>query len=280
MCLLPVIKKMLCAALAAAGIFVGGGFALADSPRPILVMIDPGHGGCDAGAVGPKEAAPKKGAKPPHRLVEKKIALQLAKLLGEQLESRGCAVQYTRTADVDVPLYDRSRAANEIGADIFVSLHFNANANKKAKGSEVYFLSMGPVEQYLQDLAKAENEHGDFSSGGSGEIDFVAGILDDLAQYSFLQESERMAVFIQSELNRLDGIRERGVKQAPFAVLRTAAMPAVLVETAFISNPLEAAKLRDPAFLKSAAQAIANGIQFYIDSAGNGRVRRKTSILP
>jgi N-acetylmuramoyl-L-alanine amidase len=278
MCLLSIIKQSLCAALAAAGIFAGGIFALAEAPRPMLVMIDPGHGGHDAGAVGPKETAQKKGAKAPQRLVEKKIALQLAKLLGEQLESRGCAVLYTRTADVDVPLYERSRTANEIGADIFVSLHFNANASKKAKGSEVYFLSMGPVDKYLQDLAEAENEHGHVNSGAHGEIDFVSGILDDLAQQAFLQESERMAVFIQSELNRLDGIKERGVKQAPFAVLRTAAMPAVLVETAFISNPLEAAKLRDPAFLRAAAKAIANGIQGYIDSAGNGRVRRKTTI--
>jgi N-acetylmuramoyl-L-alanine amidase len=87
-----------------------------------------------------------------------------------------------------------------------------------------------------------------------------------------------MAVYIQSELNRLAGIKERGVKQAPFAVLRVAAMPAVLVETAFISNPAESAKLRNPAFLKSAAAAIADGIQRYIESAGNGRTRRKAAV--
>jgi N-acetylmuramoyl-L-alanine amidase len=247
---------------------------LADAPRPIAVMIDPGHGGFDTGALGPKEAAKNKGVKPPERLVEKRVALQLAKLLGEQLKNKGYAVSYTRTADVAVPLLERAKAANEAGVDIFVSLHFNACRDKSARGSEVFFLSLGPVDQELQALADNENGPGEPSL----ETDIVAGILEDLAQKAYLHESERMAVHIQTELNRLAGIKERGVKQAPFAVLRAAAMPAVLVETVFISNPAEAAKLRSPAFLNSAAAAIAAGVQRYIESTANGGTKRRAAV--
>jgi N-acetylmuramoyl-L-alanine amidase len=243
-------------------------------PNSITVTIDPGHGGNDFGALGAKEQAKKKGAKATERLVEKKIALQLAKLLGEHLKKQGCIVHYTRSTDIAVPLLERAKIANRNGSDIFVSIHFNANPNKKANGSEVFFLSLGPVDEEMQALADSENE--DEVDVPVQEVDILAGILEDLAQKAFLHESERMAVCIQTELNCLAGIKERGVKQAPFAVLRTAAMPAVLVETAFISNPSEARKLRDPAFLESAAQAIAKGIQHYIESAGSGRTRRKT----
>ena len=272
MCLFSGIRCFVALAILAVGLPI-----LADAPRPVSVMIDPGHGGNDNGALGPKEpkdAGKKKGAKPPARLLEKEVALQLAKLLGEQLKSKGCTVSYTRTADVAMPLLDRARAANDAGADIFVSLHFNACRDKSARGSEVFFLSLGPVDRELQALA--DNENG--PAEPSQETDIVAGILEDLAQKAYLHESERMAVYIQTELNRLAGIKERGVKQAPFAVLRVAAMPAVLVETAFISNPAESAKLRNPAFLKSAAAAIADGIQRYIETTSNGRTRRRAAV--
>jgi len=270
MCLISGIRRVIAAAL-----LISGALSATDAPRPVMVMIDPGHGGKDAGALGPKETPKKRGAKAPDRLMEKKITLQLAKLLGEQLKNIGYTVNYTRTSDIAVPLLDRTKAANEMGADVFVSIHLNASSNKKAKGSEVFFLSLGPVDKELQDLADAENEFAMPSQG----TDIVAGILEDLAQQAYLHESESMAVYIQAELNRLAGIKERGVKQAPFAVLRTAAMPAVLVEVVFISNPSEAAKLRNPAFLRSTSQAIARGIKHYIESTSSGRARRWSSSL-
>ncbi|MDR2697399.1 MAG: N-acetylmuramoyl-L-alanine amidase [Holophagales bacterium] len=264
--------------VAAFALLAMGTALAADAPRQVIVMIDAGHGGSDSGALGPNEAPKKKGAKPLKRLMEKNLTLQLAKLLGNQLKSQNCVVCYTRATDVAVPLANRAKAANDVGADIFVSIHLNAFRNKNARGSEVFFLSLGPVDAELQALAEAENETGTSSQDTDlEETDIVARILEDLAQRAYLRESERMAVFIQTELNRLAGIKERGVKQAPFTVLRMAAMPAVLVEIVFISNPTESAKLRDPAFLKSAANAIAKGIQKYIESTGNSSTRRKAT---
>lgn len=271
MCLMTGIKRA-----AAAFLLAATALYAADDPKPVTVMIDPGHGGEATGALGPKEPPKKKGAKAPERLIEKKVALQLAKMLGTQLEGLGYVIRYTRTTDVAVPLLDRARAANRAGADVFVSLHLNAYPNKMAKGSEVFFLSIEPVHDHeLQALADAENEKEAGQGAAAQDFDIVAGILEDLAQKAYLQESEKLAVFIQAELNSLAGIKERGVKQAPFAVLRAAAMPAVLVETAFISNPAESAKLRDPAFLKAGAEAIARGIQLFIEATCNGRARRK-----
>ena len=277
MCLLNDIKRVVAALLLATGVFVAADTD-APKPKPVTVMIDPGHGGKDTGALGPKETAKQKGAKPPERLLEKNVALQMAKMLGDQLKRQGCIVHYTRTTDVSVPLKERAKAANNMGADIFISLHLNAYSNRSARGSEVFFLSLGPVDEETQALAEVENEPDTPDQDIDQDIDIVAGILEDLAQKAYLHESERMAVYIQTELNRLAGIKERGVKQAPFTVLRTAAMPAVLVETAFISNPGEAAKLRNSTFLKSAAQAIATGVQRYIESTGNGRTRRKVPL--
>ena len=217
----------------------------------LLVILDPGHGGDDLGARGPKG------------LKEKDAALALASALALQLTQAGMEARLTRDLDTFVPLWDRARLANEAGADLFVSLHLNASRLRGARGSEVYFLSLGAGDADTQALADVENAGAGARAAGD---DLVAGILDDLSRKALLQESERLAVAIQTQLNLLGGIRERGVKQAPFVVLRGAAMPAVLVETAFISNPREEARLRDPAFRRKVAQAITRGIRtFYLE---------------
>ncbi|HLO66150.1 MAG TPA: N-acetylmuramoyl-L-alanine amidase, partial [Holophaga sp.] len=187
----------------------------------------------------------------------------------------GMDARLSRDTDVFVPLWDRARLANQAGADIFVSLHLNAATARAARGSEVYFLSLGAGDRESAAVAVQENGpeprplHQDSAN-------VVAGILDDLAQEAFLRDSERLALAIQAQLNRLGGVKQRGVKQAPFVVLRGAAMPAVLVETVFISNPSEEARAKDPAFLKRAAQAITRGIRrFFADSRATPR--RKTA---
>jgi N-acetylmuramoyl-L-alanine amidase len=121
-------------------------------------------------------------------------------------------------------------------------------------------------------------ENGNAAKAAPTPDSLVASILDDLAQKAYLQDSERLAVGIQDQLNRLGGIKERGVKQAPFVVLRGAAMPAVLVETAFISNPKEALKLQDAAFRKKVARTIAIGVRSYF--TGARATSRRKAIAP
>lgn len=228
----------------------------------LRVAVDAGHGGEDHGAKG------KAG------LQEKAVALDLAKALADRLKADGYEPFLTRPDDRLVPLWDRARIANEAGADLFVSLHLNASRARGAKGSEVYFLSLGEGDVDAETLA-AENGPSPAEKPADPE-GVVAGILEDLAQKAFLQDSERLAVEIQVQLNLLGGIKERGVKQAPFVVLKGAAMPAVLVETAFITNPKEEAKLKDPAFLRRVADSIARGVRTYLLEA-NGSVRRRTA---
>ena len=233
------------------------------APRPAVprlkIMLDPGHGGEDRGAHGPKG------------LSEKAAALQIARAVGAKLEAAGFQVAFTRDDDTFIPLWDRAKEANEQGADLFISLHLNAARARAARGSEVYFLSLGQGDD--DEVVAAENA-GAGASPAPGPDSVVASILDDLAQKAFLQDSERLAVAIQNQLNRLAGIKERGVKQAPFIVLRGAAMPAVLVETAFISNPREEQKLKDAKFVAKVGDAITQGIRRYF-AAGNGTVRRR-----
>lgn len=226
-------------------------------------MVDPGHGGDDGGAKGPKG------------LKEKAAALEIGKAVAARLEAAGFEALLTREDDTFIPLWDRARAANAEGADLFISLHLNAARARAARGSEVYFLSLGQGDD--DEVAAAENAGAGAAPENPDSV--VASILDDLAQKAFLQDSERLAVAIQSQLNRLAGIRERGVKQAPFIVLRGAAMPAVLVEVAFISNPREEAKLKDAAFRAKVADAITLGVRRYFAQA-NGSVRRKAVAGP
>jgi len=229
-------------------------------PAAPLIVLDAGHGGEDNGARGRAG------------LLEKNAALAIAKATGAELTKQGFRVAFTRSGDTFIPLWDRAKIANEKGADLFLSLHLNAARARAATGSEVYFLSLGQSEADAQATADAEN--GGQAQAAEPGPDVVASILDDLAQKAFLRDSQSLAVDIQRELNRLAGIRQRGVKQAPFIVLRSAAMPAVLVESAFVSNPKEEKKLRDPAFVAKLGEAIAKGVKTYLSSQGGG-VRRR-----
>lgn len=203
-------------------------------------------------------------------LKEKTAAMAIGRVVAEKLEAAGFEALLSREEDVFVPLWDRARAANAAGADLFISLHLNAAQAKAARGSEVYFLSLGRGD----DDAVAATENAGAGTAPGTPDSLVASILDDLAQKAFLQDSERLAVAIQFQLNGLAGIKERGVKQAPFIVLRGAAMPAVLVEVAFISNPKEEAKLKDAAFRARVADAITLGIRRYFAESNHG-VRRR-----
>ena len=229
-------------------------------PPVPLIVLDAGHGGEDNGARG-------RGG-----LLEKRVALSIAKATGAELVKMGYRVAYTRANDTFIPLWDRAKIANRQGADLFLSLHLNAARARAATGSEVYFLSLGQAEADAQVTADAENAGPDTQVNQGPDV--IASILDDLAQKAYLRDSQSLAVDIQRELNRFARIKERGVKQAPFIVLRGAAMPAVLVESAFVSNPREEKKLKDAGFIAKLGQAIAKGVKAYLADA-NGIIRRR-----
>jgi N-acetylmuramoyl-L-alanine amidase len=174
------------------------------------IMIDPGHGGKDPGAIGPSG------------LKEKDVNLDIAKRLGEILKVNGITVNYTRTTDIFVDLGDRAAIANRWGANYFVSVHCNAFTDRQAHGTETYC-------------------------------------------YDFGGEGEKLARKVQASLVKATGLRNRAdVKKAGFTVLKKTAMPAILVETAFISNPNEEKKLANSAFRQTVANGIASGICEYL----------------
>lgn len=226
------------------------------------VVIDPGHGGADQGARGPAG------------LLEKDVTLALARRLRATIvNSLGLQVFLTRDRDEDLPLDQRTAIANNYKADLFISIHANASRSHAANGSEVYFLSYQASDDESRRVALAEGSLGDALPGESAAPppgSDLAMILWDMAQAEHLEESSALASRIQEELADVTASKGRGVKQAPFRVLVGAAMPAVLVEVAFISNPEEEKLLSAEAFQGRVAAALARGIGRYESE----RVRR------
>jgi N-acetylmuramoyl-L-alanine amidase len=222
-----------------------------EPPRPRTIVIDPGHGGDDTGAKGVAGT------------LEKDIALSIArKLRGALSNSLGYQVFLTRDKDEDLPLDERVAVANNYKADVFLSIHANASRSHGATGSEVYFLSYQASDEESRRVAMSEGPNGGaVTDAGSapGGAD-LALILWDMAQAEHLEESSALASRIQEELAAATGVGQRGVKQAPFRVLVGAAMPAALVEVAFISNPEEEKLLTSDAFQGKVVGALLKGI--------------------
>ena len=216
-----------------------------------LIVIDPGHGGPDSGAVG-------KGG-----LVEKEVTLDIAKRLRELLkDEEELKVVLTRETDLLVPLEERTQVANRNGADLFVSIHTNASRKRSARGCETFFLSSAKTDE-ARAAAALENssirfERSEEAGGDSDDLDFI---LMDLIQSEYLKESQDFAAMIQGRLKKSLSIPSRGVSQAGFMVLNNAYMPAVLVETAFISNKKEESLLGEESFRQEIAQALYESIK-------------------
>lgn len=211
------------------------------------IVLDPGHGGPDeTGAIGPNGT------------VEAQLTMTMARLLKTRIEQRlPVRVVLTRDNDVDVPLDSRPAFANENKGDLFISLHFNSYRGTRARGAETYFLSREASDELAAAFAADENSAGSSTPQDSAGLDLI---LWDLAQSHHLAESQRFANLVQEELNQALGLRDRGVRQAPFKVLIGASMPAVLVELGFLSNPEEEAKLRSPAYRAQLADALVRAI--------------------
>jgi len=218
-------------------------------PRAVrLVCIDAGHGGDVEGAIGWDG------------IREKDVALDVALRTGRALEAAGYAVVYTRDSDVDVPLKDRPLIANRAGADLFVSIHANAEAAHKASGFETFHLSSEASDRSAMKLASRENAF----AAAAGSPFFGGGalgmILADLAISEARADSAHLATSVQFQLAEVLDTDNRGVKQAPLAVLAGAVMPAVLVEVGFITSKTEGKLLAKATYRDGIARAIARGV--------------------
>lgn len=219
------------------------------------IVIDPGHGGHDPGAVGPSGIQEKD--------VVLSMGLKLRELLRDEL---GLDVVMTRSTDVFIPLEERTAIANKVNADLFLSIHANAAPNRSASGIETYYLNLAKTEKAAQ-LAAKEN-------GTSLEkVSVLQAILFDLMASYKLNDSAHLAEEVQKALfkkarGRHGDVRNLGVKQGPFYVLVGATMPSILVETAFLSNALEESRLKDTAYQEMTANGIMEGVRGYISSLG------------
>jgi N-acetylmuramoyl-L-alanine amidase len=225
------------------------------APGVRTIVLDPGHGGTETGAIGPSG------------IQEKELTLSIARELEARLESQlGVRVILTRNEDANLPHDARTAIANQNKADLFISLHLNSSLGSGAHGAETYFLSAEASDAAAARMAEAENADDPALPEGRTGLDEAQDlelILWDLAQTHHLLESQRFAAMIQGELNQTLQLRDRGVKQARFRVLNGAAMPAVLVELGFISNPDEEKKLQDAAYRAELVGSLTRAIGRY-----------------
>ena len=214
------------------------------------VVLDPGHGGKDPGAIGPSG------------LREKDVVLAVAKELAKLLEEEpGVKVYLTRRDDSFIPLNQRTEIANQLEGDIFISIHANATLyNREVNGVETFFNSRYSYGEGAEAVAARENVF----LGSEDVSEEAKAIFWDLIQDRYRNESNDLSHLVQEELSETTGLENRGVKSAPFYVLRGAAMPAILVEIGFISNPWEERKLKGEDFRKRIALGIFKGLKAYL----------------
>ena len=221
------------------------------------IVLDAGHGGHDSGATGPTG------------LMEKDLVLDVTRRVAKLVEARlGLKVLLTRDSDNFVTLRDRTSYANRQHADLFVSIHANAHREAAADGVETYFLSSEATDSTARQVAALENgvvqlEQPTGRGPSQGQVDIVKAILWDLAQSEFQVESSRLAEVVHDSMTQSLRISNRGVKQAGFYVLGGAAMPAILLEIGFVTNPREERKLKDTKYRDEIARAIFAGLTEY-----------------
>jgi len=226
------------------------------------IVIDPGHGGHDTGTIGP------------NGLTEKDLVLDVSQRLGKMLESRlGAEVDYTRDDDTFIPLETRTAIANQDQADLFVSVHANSSHDPDARGVETYYLNFTTSRDAL-DVAARENAVSDQS------IYELQDLVKKIALKEKIEESREFASDVQNALHnglaaKNPGLRDRGVKRAPFIVLIGANMPSILVEISFVSNPGDERKLKTPEYRQRIAESLYRGIATYISGLSGVRVASK-----
>ena len=216
-----------------------------------LIVIDPGHGGKDRGAISC------------HKVSEKDITLTIARALKENLEKAlGCKVILTRTEDRFIPLDERSRIANAAKADLFLSIHANAHQDPTLSGVETYSLNFAKDQESAR-VAALEN------APSKKTLSDLKPLLQKLLLTTKISESAALARQVQRNIiaklrAKGDKVRDLGVKQAPFHVLLGAEMPSVLIETAFITNAKDECRLNDRQFQENLVKGITAGIESYL----------------
>lgn len=216
--------------------------------RPVVVL-DPGHGGSEPGCKSASGAT------------EKAVVLAIAKATRRRLQRSGVQVVMTRSGDRNIDLATRAGLANRRGARVFVSIHANYAPVSERRGAETYVLSAHASDEVALALLhqeEASEADEDAFGGAGGDLDFI---LEDLGRSRAHEDSARLAKRIQDRLARVSGLRpSRGLRQAPFKVLKKAEMAAVLVEVGYLSNASQAAFLTSAAGQRRAGSAIAKGI--------------------
>jgi len=215
------------------------------------IVVDPGHGGKDYGAPGYQKG-----------VYEKNVVLAISKKLAARLEKElGCEVIMTRTTDKFLTLEERTAFANTKNADLFISVHTNSHTDRRAYGIETYFLNLATDDDAIR-VAATEN------MTSEKNISDLESILNDLMHNMKVNESSRLATYVQDAVcgglsKKYSKIKNKKVKQAPFYVLLGAQMPAILVETSFISNKTECARLVDEIYQSAMVESITDGVRKY-----------------
>jgi N-acetylmuramoyl-L-alanine amidase len=226
------------------------------------IVLDPGHGGHDTGTIGPKG------------LEEKDLVLDVSHRLGKLLTTRlGAEVIYTRTDDTFIPLETRTAIANQEGADLFISVHANSSRDPDARGVETYYLNFTSSPDALE-VAARENAVSDKT------IHELQDLVKKIALKEKIEESQEFASDVEDSLHsglavKNPGLRDRGVKKAPFIVLIGANMPSILAEISFVSNPGDERKLRTSDYRQRIAESLYHGIAKYVSGLSGVKVASK-----
>ncbi len=226
------------------------------------IVIDPGHGGHDTGTIGPEG------------LQEKDLVLEVGRRLGKLLETRlGADVVYTRKNDTFIPLETRTAIANQQRADLFISIHANSSHDSAARGVETYYLNFTSSPEALE-VAARENAVSEKS------IYELQDLVKKIALREKIEESREFAGDVQESLHsglaaKSPGIRDRGVKKAPFIVLIGANMPSILAEISFVSNPADEHRLQTSEYRQRIAESLYHGIAKYVDGLSGVKMASK-----
>ena len=225
--------------------------------RLVIIAIDPGHGGEDPGAIGPTG------------LREKDVVLAVALQLRDKLNAvPGMRVMLTRDADFFVPLHERVRKARRVQADLFVSIHADAFYKPEARGASVFALSTqgasSSAARWMAERENAADQVGGVNVARVRDPQVLRAMLD-MSTTAQIKDSLKIGHEVLSRIGRVGRLHKAQVEQAGFAVLKAPDIPSILVETAFISNPEEESRLRDPAFRAELVAALASGIRRYFE---------------